>query len=144
MFLFGSSRASLAALREPLRQIQNNRCFYCANELRSAPDVDHFVPWYVYQLDLGHNFVLAHPDCNSAKRDRLAAERHLSTWVGRNEEFGLALSDKFDRLAFPYNLHTTRQIARWAYESTANVNGLTWATKQELVPLTGKWRQLLG
>lgn len=143
-FLFGSSRASLAAVREPLRNLQKNRCFYCANEMRTEPDVDHFVPWYTYQLDLGHNFVLVHPDCNNAKRDRLAAEKHLSAWVQRNEDFGVPLSHEFDRLAFPHNLSTTRQIARWAYESTANANGLAWVSKQELVPLSGEWRQLLG
>jgi len=142
-FLFGTSRASLAGLREPLREIQKNRCFYCAREMQSG-DVDHFVPWFVYQVDLGHNFVLAHPDCNNAKRDRLAAEKHLSSWVQRNEEFGVGLSSEFDRLAFPHNLATTRQIARWAYESTANANGLAWVMKQELVPLTGEWRRLLG
>ena len=34
--------------------------------------VDHFISWSRYTTDLGHNFVLAHPGCNSQKSDYLA------------------------------------------------------------------------
>jgi HNH endonuclease len=142
-FLFGASRASLLLLREPLARLQKNQCFYCGLELRQRFDVDHFVPWTLYQLDLGHNFVLAHSDCNNAKRDRLAAEKHLSVWVQRNRSDGPILSSEFDRLGILHNIDATRQIARWAYDSTASTSGLTWIRKQELVPLEGQWRSLL-
>ncbi len=80
-FLFGAPRANLRAVREPLMEIQEGRCFYCERRLGGAPHVDHFVPWSRYPVDLGHNFVVAHESCNVAKADHLAAERHLRRWV---------------------------------------------------------------
>ena len=77
-FLFGSRRLNLLLLQKPLQDLQNNFCFYCHKKMARQADVDHFVPWSLYQLDLGHNFVLAHRTCNSAKRDLLASEDHLA------------------------------------------------------------------
>ncbi|MGO9302639.1 MAG: HNH endonuclease [Candidatus Korobacteraceae bacterium] len=91
-FLFGAGRVNLALLQRPLRDLQRNACFYCYREIRGQPNVDHFVPWAMYQLDLGHNFVLAHQDCNSRKRERLASEDHLAAWVNRNREHGETLA----------------------------------------------------
>ena len=59
-FLFGSERASLAAVRPVLVEIQQNSSFYCFAPLSPArTHVDHFIPWSRYAVDLGHNFVLA-------------------------------------------------------------------------------------
>jgi 5-methylcytosine-specific restriction endonuclease McrA len=79
-FLFGAKRATLLPLQGPLRELQKSLCFYCQQQMRQA-EVDHFVPWALYPLDLGHNFVLAHRECNAAKRDLLASEEHLSSWM---------------------------------------------------------------
>lgn len=57
-FLFGSERSSLGSVREALTSVQGDRCFYCG--AMQVLDVDHFIPWSLYQIDLGHNFVLAH------------------------------------------------------------------------------------
>jgi len=83
-FLFGSRRSNLLLLQKPLQDLQNDFCFYSHEKMAGRADVDHFAPWPLYQLDLGHNFVLAHRTCNSAKRDLLASEEHLTTWVRRN------------------------------------------------------------
>lgn len=143
-FLFGVERANLALLQKPLRDLQRNTCFYCHHEMRGRPDVDHFVPWVLYQLDLGHNFVLAHKECNSEKRDRLASEEHLAAWVDRNQEHGEALGREFDRLRVLHSLPSTIQIARWAYGSVSMANGLTWKARETLVPLRGDWTRFLA
>jgi hypothetical protein len=74
----------------------------------------------------------------------MAAEKHLSRWVQRNRYEGAILSGEFDRLGIVHNLDATRQIARWAYDSTGSTSGLVGITKQEVLPLNGKWRSLLG
>ena len=37
--------------------------------------IDHFIPWPRYPIDLGHNFVLAHAGCSSAKADGTRRKR---------------------------------------------------------------------
>jgi diadenosine tetraphosphate (Ap4A) HIT family hydrolase len=44
-FLFGAQRISLEPVRQNLRELQNNRCFYCDGRTTGAADVDHFIPW---------------------------------------------------------------------------------------------------
>ncbi len=83
-FLFGTDRTALGRARALLLELDGNRCFYCASPIRGEPVVDHFVPWSRYQLDLGHNYVLADPRGNGDKADRLAAFDHLRRWVERN------------------------------------------------------------
>ena len=116
-FLCGSRRAALLALQNPLRDLQRNLCFYCRKAMPKQVDVDHFVPWALYPLDLGHNFVLSHRECNSAKRDRLASEEHLSAWMDRNRSFGERLAIEFDRIEVLHNLSSTTRIAHWAYSA---------------------------
>ncbi|MGX5175309.1 HNH endonuclease [Aliikangiella sp. IMCC44653] len=86
-FLFNSNRASTAKLNEPLVELQNGRCFYCGKPVGSAqtkkPEVDHFIPWARYPNDSLANFVVAHRNCNAAKKDFLANEEHLANWVER-------------------------------------------------------------
>lgn len=142
-FLFGSKRATLLPLQGPLRELQKNLCFYCQRPLRQA-DVDHFVPWSLYPLDLGHNFVLAHKECNSQKRDLLASEEHLRAWVERNRSHGEALGREFNRLGVIHNLRSTTRIAHWAYSSASIASGLTWQAKETLVPLRGEWLMMLS
>jgi hypothetical protein len=143
-FLFGAKRANLLLLQRPLRDLQKDLCFYCNARLKEQSEVDHFVPWVLYQLDLGHNFVLAHRECNSAKRDRLASERHLAAWIERNRSPSATLIQEFEHLGVLHNLSTTTRIARWAYSSASTIGGRTWHAKEMLVPLTGEWRDLLA
>jgi len=88
-FLFGSERAVLSMARPALMKIQHGQCFYCNAALTPAnTQVDHFVPWARYPVDLGHNFVLADSRCNAQKGDRLPAYDHLASWVERNATYG--------------------------------------------------------
>jgi len=88
-FLFGSERAGLAAVRPVLMEIQHGACFYCGLPLKpGSTDVDHFIAWSRYPLDLGHNFVLADNKCSGKKRDRMASYEHLAAWSERNLKYG--------------------------------------------------------
>jgi 5-methylcytosine-specific restriction endonuclease McrA len=86
-FLFGSERASLAAVRPVLMELQRGACFDCGSALTAANmDVDHFIAWARYPVDLGHNFVLADRACNNKKRDLLPAIGHLAERILSREE----------------------------------------------------------
>jgi 5-methylcytosine-specific restriction endonuclease McrA len=142
-FLFGRERMNLARIASMLRELQNGICFYCARPLRGESYVDHFVPWAMYPVDLGHNFVLAHQQCNSAKSDHLAAEVHLAAWTRRNSIFGNRLEQEFERLKVPYSLDASLQIAAWAYGTTAKAGGMVWVRSNELVGVSQEWTTLL-
>lgn len=142
-FLFGTERSNLGSVREALQEIQT-LCFYCDRPFRAVPAVDHFIPWALYPLDLGHNFVLAHPECNTQKRDLLAAEDHLAAWAERNQNYGQELRVSFDRKGVMHNLPSTVQIAKWAYSRAASTGGRTWRAKNEMVDVSGAWSSILA
>ncbi len=138
-FLFGSERTSLVRIAEPLREIQEGRCFYCGKKLRKA-HVDHFVPWIVYPVDLGHNFVLADAACNLNKSDHLPSVEHLLRWADRNRTSGESIAEMLAPLGMTCDLSTTAGVARWAY-ALAAVNGKqTWRQGRTLVPLGSEWK----
>ncbi|MCW1913021.1 HNH endonuclease [Luteolibacter sp. GHJ8] len=93
-FLFGTGRKALDGFREVLREVDGLNCFYCDRRMNGVPEVDRFISRSRYPIDLGHNFVLAHPQCNNQKRDFLADLRHLQRWGHRNRHAGMALADK--------------------------------------------------
>ncbi len=83
-FLFGASRISFAAIREPLLVSQDRECFYCRKDLSPQDtEIDHFIPWSRHPDDALDNLVAAHARCNNAKRDSLAAATHLEQWLHR-------------------------------------------------------------
>jgi len=141
-FLFGTERSNLGSVREVLQQIQS-KCFYCERQFRAVPAVDHFIPWALYPLDLGHNFVLAHAECNSQKRDLLAAEEHLAAWEERNRQHDGELRVGFDRKGVLYNLPSTIHIARWAYSRAATTGARAWKEANQVAELTGIWSSIL-
>ena len=143
-FLFGARRGSLAAYRPLLREVQRGRCFYCRRDIRSAGEVDHFIPWRRYALDLGHNFVLAHQSCNSSKSDLLAAEEHLERWTERNLTCKVELEDGFDERKVLHDLSATCQIARWAYRQAHRAGGQVWVRGKERRPLSDDWQKILS
>ncbi len=143
-FLFGSQRTSLATYRPLLRAVQRGRCFYCEGDIKSGGDVDHFIPWRRYSLDLGHNFVLAHRACNSSKSDLLAAEQHLERWTERNRTARDELEQGFDERRVLHDWPATRRIARWAYGQVHRAGGQVWVQANELRPLSGDWRRILS
>ena len=145
-FLFGSERVALGAYLPILREVQAARCFYCGREIHGVDEqahVDHFVPWSRYQVDLGHNFVLAHGRCNLAKSDHLAATEHLARWVERNHAAGDFLIEQFTKAKIMHDLGASRQIIRWAYGHAASTKASTWIKGAQLEPLSGDWIRLV-
>ena len=143
-FLFGSERASLAAVRPVLMDIQRGACFYCRTTLKPATtDVDHFIAWARYPIDLGHNFVLADRACNNKKRDRLPAVDHLALWTERNASYGDQIGAALEARGIVAELAASNQVARWAYSQAEAANALTWLRGDEMVALDSGWRGLL-
>lgn len=144
-FMFGSERMALAAVRPALLDIQRGRCFYCSNGLGHAnTQVDHFVAWVRYPVDLGHNFVLADTRCNNQKRDRLAAFEHLAAWIERNTTFGYQIGEALSSQGMICDLPISNRVAQWAYSQTEMANGLTWLRGDDMIPLKNEWRALLA
>jgi HNH endonuclease len=143
-FLFGTERSVLPGLRTVLKDVQSNFCFYCDKALREGGDIDHFVPWSRYPLDLGHNFVLAHAACNRSKRDFLAAPCHLESWHKRNQLHGAALGQEFDSRGILHNLEATEKIAVWAYSQAQSAGANLWLKNTDLMPIDPSWRQVLA
>ena len=143
-FLFPGSRASLLPWRRILEPLQGERCFYCEHAIRGTPVVDHFLPWSRYRRDLGHNFVLAHAECNQQKLDHLANPEHLERWCRRNEDFGAELAARFDAEHLPHDWPTLRRVSVSLYR-LAEANGSSlWRRHRELVPIDARWRSILG
>lgn len=142
-FLFGAERTVLAGLRTVLKDVQANDCFYCKAKLREGGEIDHFVPWSRYPLDLGHNFVLAHATCNRSKRDFLAAPCHLEHWHKRNQRHGKALSQEFNTRGILHNLEATEKIVVWAYSQAETAGANLWFQKDDVMPIDLSWRQIL-
>ena len=141
--LFGRERESLAVYRDLLLDIQHGQCFYCKGDLRRQVDVDHFIPWSRYPTDLGHNFVLAHPRCNSQKSDHLAAEEHLQAWGERNRIHEDELGRRLFELTLPADVTASVRIATWAYSQTESANGQVWIVGDAFRHLGNDWRRLL-
>src|SRR5437879_1941069 len=101
-FLFGAERVPLERVRGPIIELQEGRCFYCAERLASragqTPDVDHFIPWSRYPDDGLENLVVAHARCNAQKSDFLAAAAHVDHWRAGTRS-GSPVSGELGRLA---------------------------------------------
>ena len=141
-FLFGAERTVQPGLRTLLRDVQSDSCFYCDSRLREAGEIDHFVPWSRYPIDLGHNFVLAHATCNRSKRDFLAAQRHLERWQQRNQDLGASLALEFDARGILHNIAATERIAFWAYNQAEGSKSNLWHQKDIVQPIETSWREI--
>jgi hypothetical protein len=142
--LFGSERAILTAVRPALMDLQRGYCFYCTSALRPAEiEVDHFVPWSRYPLDLGHNFVLADDRCNRKKSDRLAAYEHLAAWSERNHKYGGQIGEALSDRGMVSDLPASNRLVLWAYSQAEAVGGLTWLRGEDMVLLDSEWRTVL-
>ena len=143
-FLFGAERTALAAVRPVLAELQHERCFYCSKPIRGdGGEVDHFIPWAKYPVDLAHNFVLADRGCNGKKRDRMPHVEHLAAWTERNGRYGDQITAALMN-QLPCDLHCTNRIAHWAYAQTEGAGGLTWLRGDELVALSPEWRNSMA
>jgi len=142
-FLFGRERQALEAYRGILVDVQAGKCFYCQKEHHRQMEVDHFVPWSRYPTDLGHNFVLSHPQCNNSKSDYLAAEEHLAGWTERNRVHREELDARLIEIGLPNDFLASVRIAEWAYEQTERAKGQVWVSRNVLRHLGPEWRKLL-
>lgn len=143
-FMFGASRAPLEVYKPALVEYQGGSCFYCLRPLKDKTDVDHFIPWSRYPVDLGHNFVLAHETCNSQKSDRLAAVTHLERWCDRNTRYGEEMARVFQERSIVHDEQASWQITVWAYRQAQAAGSLVWIRGDELVALSPAWEQIVG
>jgi len=143
-FLFGQERSSLDAYRAILFDVQKGLCLYCQKPLPRQTHVDHFIPWSRYPADLGHNFVLAHTQCNNDKSEYVAAESHLAAWSQRNADSRDEMNERLIEASLPCDPTATVQIARWVYNQTEKANGQVWVAKSVMEHLSPGWEQCLG
>jgi hypothetical protein len=91
--LFGSSRiVPPKMLRDGLRDLQDNRCFYCDARLVGPTEVDHFIARARSANDAVENLVLSDRACNGDKSDLLAAPSFVADWAIRNHDEAGALA----------------------------------------------------
>ena len=132
-FLFGTDRASLQAVRGPLRDLQRGACFYCGGRLRSSVDVDHFFPWSRYPDDRLDNLVVAHPICNRHKKDFLASAHHLATWARRLADHDADLARVAQEVGWPRECARSLAVIRGTYLKLPDGVAL-WQRSREFVP----------
>ncbi len=116
-----------------LMYLQKGQCFYCGGTVKmNGGQVDHFIPWFKYPIDLAHNFVLADSKCNGKKRDRMPHVYYLARWSERNQWSGGQMTASLnERIAC--DLPSANRIAYWAYSQTETAGGLTWLRDDELL-----------
>jgi len=142
-FLFGNERNNLAAHARILDDLQEHRCFYCGGQISGQGEVDHFIPWSRYPVDLGHNFVLAHKSCNGSKSDMLASAEHLRKWVDRNQKYKSELTEYFDRNSLGYDLRSSFSVAKWSYQQAEKLGANLWIASNHFEQITSDWVQIL-
>ncbi len=140
-FMFGTDRDPLGAFVPILRDLQMDTCFYCQHPIKGRRvAVDHFVPWSLYPVDLGHNFVLAHEDCNGAKREALAGIEHLERWSRRSADHGPALGSAFDEVGIAHDAIASHRVTTWAYANAEQSSAQLWVRAKEFVQIDRGWR----
>lgn len=142
-FLFGIERQALNRFRGVLREHQQGACFYCGRRVTSEGELDHFIPWARYPLDVGQNFVLAHGQCNNAKRDFLAALPHLERWRERNID-STELARRLHDRELPSDGARALVVARWAYAQGASSRAQLWVKGREFQEVDAGCEQVLS
>ena len=137
-FMFGSARAALGDVARVLAPLQNHCCFYCQERIDQRAEVDHFVPWVRYPRDTAHNFVLAHRVCNNDKRDMLAGQRHLESWMSHLEKRGNEIGGQLLQLGFVTDPASSIHVARWAYEQGVETGSIGWIARGHTEPLVSE------
>jgi hypothetical protein len=144
-FLFGSDRAALAMrLAQPLRDLQDNRCFYCDHRLPKSACVDHFIPWSRYPRDFAHNLVLAHVSCNTRKSDLLGGEPYLERWAKHVGTHDAALQEIGSKAGLFVDRATSYAVAEWSYGHAQRVRAEVWLGGRNYGHLSPCWRASLG
>jgi hypothetical protein len=134
-FLFGRDRISLAAVRDPLAELQSHRCFYCdGSAARGAVQVDHFLPWAKFPTNALENLVVAHDRCNLQKSDHLAAVVHLRRWREFTVGNAVALDEIAREAEWERAAAATTSASRVLYLRQPQGAPL-WLRRAEFVPL---------
>lgn len=133
-FLFGMSRIQLDAVRNPLRDLNSDRCFYCEGKLSSDVEVDHFIPWARYPDNALDNLVPSHAKCNNQKRDFIAAENHLERWVTRTREREADLKEIARYTRWDRDRQRSEAVAKCIYLRLHDGSRL-WLAGATLVPV---------
>jgi hypothetical protein len=133
-FLFDVDRASLNAVRKPLRELHDNRCFYCDDHISGRADVDHFVPWSRYRDDGLDNLVPAHGRCNNSKRDFLASADHVEHWVERTRAHDADLTALAQACSWPRDRDRSTAVARAVYLGLP-AGARLWRSPEEFDPV---------
>jgi len=142
-FLFGNERQPITHHLPMLTDQQRGLCLYCGARLRAGDThVDHFIPWSLHRFDAVPNLVAAHGQCNLAKRDMLAAERHLERWVERNAAAFREPPPGAAELAATAGDAALR-IARWAYQRNDDNGAAVWLQGRQTERLSGRYRRML-
>jgi hypothetical protein len=102
-------------LRDGLRDLQDNRCFYCDRPLVALTEVDHFIPRVRSSNDSVENFVLTDRGCNGDKSDLLAAPGFVASWTHRNREQAAGLVLIAEMAAVESDPAGTLAVARSIY-----------------------------
>lgn len=131
-FLFGHTRIPLKQVGRPLRDLQDNRCFYCDARLGVKADVDHFLPWARHPDNGIHNLVAAHPGCNNSKRDFLAAAAHVDRWTARSTGNGPDLDAIASAARWEAQPRRTLTVARAMY-LPLTPDARLWQAREEFV-----------
>lgn len=80
-------RNNLSVYRDILKnEFEENNCFYCGKKLTKACHVDHFIPWQLVRENRIWNFVLACPECNLKKNNKIPNNDFLYKICKRNTE----------------------------------------------------------
>jgi hypothetical protein len=141
-FLFRAERSSLDRYKSILREYQRSQCFYCGKPV-GAGDLDHFIPWSRYPVDLGHNFVYSHAACNREKRDFLADVDHLAKWNEENLGESGELTDAFVDAGLVQDRVRSKHVAIWAYEQGEASGAHVWMYGHDPRRLRAEWREIL-
>ena len=143
-FLFGSSRAALAVkVSKPLRELAERPVLLLPGPLPAAACVDHFIPWSRYPRDLAHNFVLAHSNCNSLKRDLLGGETYLERWAEFVKDSRIRPSADRLEAGLLVDRATSVAVAEWSYGHAERVHAEVWLGGKEYGHLSTNWREML-
>jgi len=134
-FLFGPQRESLARARPKLHDLQNGRCFYCADALRGPGEVDHFIPWSRYPRNLVHNLVVAHRACNNAKSDVLAGQEHRQNWMSHVVSHDATLCEIGTSNGLMADRMAALHVADWCYAEARRVGADVWILGNQYQPL---------
>jgi hypothetical protein len=122
--LFGKERTTFPSkIREGLRALHKNKCFYCSCSLSGTPPIDHFIPWSRFPNDAIENLVMSCKTCNSRKSDHLASGVFVQPWLTRLDE--PALTEIALATGWESNPTRARAIAESIYGSVA-VDSILW------------------